>query len=179
MDMCVALQQRLWDWHRSGFSFGSHLAVLAARPLVDSEDRPTDAHLDTDRSVTLIEPFHTVAGYFGWTGSAKRTIYDDNLSSLLLSFSFGAVPVGPLHFAVEDFSGGEPQSCGRCLSPSCGKAHTSCIQVYFNGKLLNGGVCTNCLRSGNAQACSFRRKFRSLLRFSFSFVRNCLTNAYS
>jgi hypothetical protein len=158
----MALQQHLHTLNRQGYALGPAIALLA----IDAVDGPSDVLVSPDIALDLCDGFTTVGAYFRLGGKSKRELFDSDLEALILSHSVGAQSRGRVNELADVFS--EWDTCGRCCSLSHGKCHGTCSQAYIDGLLLKGGVCTNCLRSGSLQACSFRRKFLTCLQTSCS-----------
>jgi hypothetical protein len=159
LEFIAELQAFLYDLQTSGYLLGPHLQLLA-RPLRCKD--PSDLQVDWDNykeGTDLNPPFDTVGGFFRLPSKSQRGYYDSSIEALVLSYVKGTMPCGPVPREDDAVSESPSKCCGRCAKPTRRKAFGTCTQVYLNGALLNGGICNNCLVDGNAQYCSFRRKF--------------------
>jgi hypothetical protein len=160
-----SLQHFLYDINVSGALIGPSLAVLAVRCNAER----SDLQVMIDAQMDLRPGYQTVGEYFRLERKSKRRIFDSDIEALILSCSFGSVVRGYVN-VPDDPSDELGSVCGRCASSSHGKAHKNCVQAYSNGLLMKEGSCLNCIRSGDSQACSFRRKSRMLFRVLSSFL---------
>lgn len=110
-------------------------------------------------SLDLRPGYQTVREYFGLPATSKRAIFEPKIESLIQSYIFGAKTIGHVGGGPESLSDADSQVCGRCSDGKKKLAHKTCSQAYRGDKLLNNGICNNCLFSGASQFCSFRRKF--------------------
>jgi hypothetical protein len=152
----------------SGFSLGPHITVLAHPHPKVRHQLSIAAELEID----LVDGRKTFGEYFGLRTSSARKFYDSSLESLILSYVVGTVTRGLVCSSANTPSAEADSVCGRCANHRHSKPHKTCSQVYRNGKLMNDGICNNCLFNGSSALCSFRRELPNLPHFSFSFVQN-------
>lgn len=158
-----SLQALLHDLRLSGEILGPQIGMLA----VDPYGACKDVQVNSDATIDLQPGFQAVGEYFRLEAGSARGIFESDILALILSFSRGAA--SPDDGDLD----GSLFLCGRCSRSSCAKAHGHCVQFYLDGKLLNGGVCNNCIRASALQLCSFRRKFSNGSQTAQFLAWNC------
>jgi len=153
------MQDYLYALQSVGRMLGPSLSILAA----DQKSHQSDVQVNAYGDFHLADPEMTVGEFFRLDNKSARQLFDSDMEALILSHCFGAKLVGAINPSVEDPSV-EIIVCGRCASSNHGKMFGWCIQVYIDGQLMKGGVCTNCLKHGDHQVCSFRSKSPTVLQ---------------
>lgn len=156
-DLLKKLQKMITRYLLEGYTFGAHIRILAWPPR--GSTLSDDHYISSPCVIDVVAGRETFDQYFDLANNPKRAFYDTRLESLILHHSPGAVTRGPIRPKGDDeglFDTGD--ACGRCASSRFGKAHNYCVQMYRDGLLMNGGVCSNCAFSGTLESCSFRRK---------------------
>ncbi|KAL7772801.1 hypothetical protein CFE70_002764 [Pyrenophora teres f. teres 0-1] len=154
----IDFQEQLFQINGSGSGLGPHLAILAVRPAEgpDESSARKSMQINPQFSLDLRPGYQTVGEYFGLPATSKRAIFEPKIESLIQSYMFGTKTIGHVGTSFDPSSDPELQVCGRCSDSNKKLAHETCSQAYRGDKLLNDGICNNCIFSGASQICSFR-----------------------